>query len=34
MISKIGLYPLDHEGMLLEQFRENIGVEEDGRLGH
>ena len=27
-------YSLQDERMLFEQFRENIGVEEDCRLGH
>ena len=34
VFGEIGPYSLQDERMLFEEFRENIGVEEDCRLGH
>lgn len=34
VVSKICAHPLHDEGMLFEEFGENIGVEQDRRLGH
>lgn len=34
VFGEIRAHPLHNEGMLLKQFGQNVGVEEDRRLGH
>lgn len=34
VLGEIGPHPLQDERMLFEEFREYVGVEKDGRLGH
>ncbi len=34
MFGEVGQHPLQDKGMLFEEFRENISIDQDGGLRH